>query len=251
MTGVIRSPRAKWISLLVGALLLAGAEVRFHGVSHLATLLDPDCVEAWLAGAGPLAPLLFVAVMAAAVVSPLATLPLDLLAGRLFGPLAGTLYSVVGATLGSLVSFGVARWLGRDFVSRWLRGHIHFCERCSNRLLSKIVFLGRLLPIAPFDLLSYGAGLTRMSATRFAAASFLGMLPLTFVYNAAGDLVLSSRWVGWVGGGVMLVLFFLLPWWIERYDLFSMRQYFRHEEPAMSVATVQQAGEDPPAQEHP
>lgn len=229
--------------------LVVALEWRFQILGPLARALDPARLESWLGDAGPLAPLLFIAVMALAVVSPLPTIPLDLLAGRLFGPLPGTLYSVVGATLGSLVSFQLARWLGRDFVARFLKGHIHFCQRCSDRLLSKIVFLGRLLPIAPFDLLSYGAGLTRMSASRFAAASFLGMLPLTFAYNAAGDLVLRSRWVGWVGGGLMLVLFFLLPWWIERYDLFSMRQYFRHDEPATNPATVRPTGEAPAAAE--
>lgn len=58
------------------------------------------------------------------------------------------------------------------------------------------------------------------------------MLPLTYVLNAAGALVFESRWIAWVGGGAMLVLFFLLPYWIERYDLFSMRKFFHHPEPA-------------------
>jgi uncharacterized membrane protein YdjX (TVP38/TMEM64 family) len=216
----------------VVAILLAAAEWRFGVVSTVLAVLNVARVEAWLAGAGALAPLLFIVVMALTVVSPLPTIPLDLLAGRFFGPLPGTLYSVVGATLGSLISFHVARWLGRDVVARFLKGHINFCVRCSDRLLSKLVFLGRLVPVVSFDLLSYGAGLTRMSALKFAAASFLGMLPLTFLYNSAGDLMLGNRWVGWVGGGVMVALFFLLPYWIERYDLFSLRQHFSHAEPA-------------------
>ncbi len=214
------------------AAALAAVEFRFHGVSALASAFGPARIEGWLAQAGPLAPLLYVVIMAVTVISPLPTMPLDLLAGRVFGPFPGTLYSVLGATLGSLVSFQAARWLGRDFVARFFKGHIYFCQRCSDRLLSKIVFLGRLLPVAPFDLLSYGAGLTRMSAMRFALASLLGMLPLTYVYNAAGPLLLGSRWVGWVGGGTMVALFFLLPYWIERYDLFSMRRFFQHDDPA-------------------
>lgn len=231
MSRSVRARRAKWIVLFGGALLLVGAEARFGLLSRLATLLDPDRVETWLATAGPLAPVLYVALMAAAVVSPLATIPLDLVAGRFFGPLAGTFYSVLGATLGSLASFAAARWLGRDFVARFYSGHIHFCERCSDRLLSKVVFLARLVPIAPFDLVSYGAGLTRMSAPRFAVASFLGMIPLTYVYNAAGEIVLADRRIAWVAGAALTALLFLLPWWIERYDPFSMRRYFRHDEP--------------------
>lgn len=240
--------RAKWIALGAGALLLGGTELRYHALSRLAALIDPDQVESWLAAAGPLAPVFYIALMAAAVVSPLATIPLDLVAGRFFGPLAGTFYSVLGATLGSLVSFAVARWLGRDFVSRFLSGHIHFCERCSDRLLGKVVFVARLLPIAPFDLVSYGAGLTRMSALRFAAASFLGMIPLTYVYNAAGDIILADRRLAWVAGAALTALFFLLPWWIERYDPFAMRRYFRHDEPE-ALQEVPDAAKAPGARE--
>lgn len=223
-------PGAKSLLLVLAVLLLAGAELEFHALSGLARALDPARLEAWIRTAGPLAPVLFMAIMALAVVSPLPTLPLDLLAGRLFGPFPGTLYAVVGGTSGALVSFQLARWLGRDFVARFFKGHILSCERCSNRLLTKVVFLGRLIPLAPFDLVSYGAGLTRMSALKFAAANFFGMLPLTFVYSVSGDLVLRNRWIGWVGGAIMLALFFLLPWWIERYDLFSMRRLFQHPE---------------------
>lgn len=82
----------------------------------------------------------------------------------------------------------------------------------------------------PFDLVSYAAGLTRMSAWKFAAANLVGMLPLTFAYSAVGEVVFGNRWVGWAAGGVMLALFFLLPWAIERYDLFSMRKLFQHAE---------------------
>ncbi len=226
----VSRPGTKILLLVAGVLFLAGAELEFHALSGLARALDPARLEAWIRTAGPLAPVLFMAIMAFAVVSPLPTLPLTLFAGRIFGPLAGTLYSVLGATLGALVSFQLARWLGRDFISRFFKGHILSCERCSDRLLTKVVLLGRLVPVVPFDLVSYAAGLTRMSAWKFAAANLVGMLPLTFAFSAAGEVALGNSWARWVGGGVMLALFFLFPWWIERYDLFSMRKLFQHPE---------------------
>jgi cbb3-type cytochrome oxidase subunit 1 len=42
--------------------------------------------------------------------------------------------------------------------------------------------------------------------------------------------VLGSRWIGWVGGGVMAALFFLIPVLIERHNLFSLRKYFTHQQ---------------------
>jgi len=196
---------------------------------ELSSALTSARIDSWLEWAGPFAPLVFIAVMAAAiVVSPIPTLPLDALAGRLFGPVFGTLYAAVGALTGALVSFHIARFLGRQVLARFLGGHLNFCERCSDKLLTKVVFVSRLLPFVSFDLVSYGAGLTKMSASKFAMASFLGMLPLTFVYTSWGAVFLRSGAVAWIGGLFVVGLFFLLPRWIERYDLFSMRRLFEH-----------------------
>ena len=210
--------------------LLGAAEMGFHALSRFAGMLEPGRLEMWIGAGGAYAPALHVLLMAIAVVSPLPTLPLTLAGGRLFGPVAGTLYSVLGASLGALVSFSLARWLGRDFIARFFKGHILSCETCSDRLLTKVVLLGRLVPVVPFDLVSYAAGLTRMSAWKFAAANLVGMLPLTFAYSAAGEVVFGGRGTAWVAGGVMLALFFLLPLGIERYDLFTMRKLFQHGE---------------------
>lgn len=207
--------------LLVLAVLLVR---RFH----LSEILAPGRVEDRLESAGSFAPVVFVLVMAVTVITPIPTLPLDLLAGRVFGPLYGTLYAVTGATLGALASFFLARWLGRDLVARFLRGHINFCQQCSDRLLVKLVFLARLIPAVSFDMVSYGAGLTKMSWTKFAVATFVGMVPLTFVYVSFGPMLALSGPVVWGGGAVVVLLFFLLPQWIEKYDLFGMSRFFEH-----------------------
>ncbi len=223
--------RAIKLLVLFGLVVtLAVLELRLGVFSDAGRLLSVARVEAWLDRTGVLAPLVYMVVMAVTVVTPLPTMPLDFLAGRFFGPVLGTLYSDLGATAGSLVSFQLARWFGRDLVARFFKGHILLCRQCSNRLMTKLVLLGRLVPVVSFDLISYSAGLTRMSAVKFAVASFLGMLPLTFVYNSAGHLVLGNRWIGWLGGGVMAALFFLLPVLIERYNLFSLRKYFTHQQ---------------------
>lgn len=223
-----RKRAALKIAIIAGLVVLAFAlERRFD----LSDRLSSERIEAFLEGAGPFAPLVFIMTMALAVVSPLPTLPLDIVAGRLFGPLLGTFYAVTGATLGSLVSFLVARLLGRELIARFLKGHVNFCQECSNKLLTKVVFLARLVPLVSFDVVSYGAGLTKMSWNRFAAASFVGMLPLTFVYTSIGRLFFANRILTWLGGAFFVALFFLLPLWIERRDLFGMRRYFRHDQP--------------------
>jgi len=212
--------------LVIGGLVLLALvlEQQFH----LSAFVIDARVEEWVEAAGPLAPLAFTLGMAVAVVLPVPTFPLDVLAGRLFGPIFGTLYAVSGATLGAIVSFVLARWLGREFLERFLKGHIGFCRQCSDKLLTKVVFLARLIPAISFDVVSYGAGLTNMSLSRFAIASFLGMLPLTFVYVSLGPLLSMRGPITWIGGAIVVALLFLLPRWIERHDPFGMRRLFQH-----------------------
>jgi uncharacterized membrane protein YdjX (TVP38/TMEM64 family) len=94
----------------------------------------------------------------------------------------------------------------------------------------KVIVLSRLLPIVSFDVVSYGAGLTKMSLKTFSVATFLGMLPLTFVYNYFGSVVMVGRGLALMLGLIMVFLFFAFPVVIERYDLFSMRKFFHHDE---------------------
>ena len=197
---------------------------------HLSSMFGEVRIEERLRAAGSLAPLVFVFVMAASVILPVPTFPLDVLAGQIFGPVLGTLYAVLGATLGAVFSFLLARWLGRDLIARFLRGHINVCRQCSDKLLTKVVFLARLVPAVSFDVVSYGAGLTKMSLARFALASFLGMLPLTFAYASLGPLLSVAAPVAWAGGAIVVALFFLLPRWIERNDLFGLKRLFQHGE---------------------
>ncbi|MCK5551871.1 MAG: TVP38/TMEM64 family protein [Deltaproteobacteria bacterium] len=191
----------------------------------------PDRIQGILGGAGALAPFLYMIIMAAAVVvSPIPSVPLDVAAGIFFGPLMGTVYSAIGALGGAVVSFLIARFLGREVIERFLGGHINFCQRCSDRLLMKVIVLSRLLPIVSFDVVSYGAGLTKMSLKTFSVATFLGMLPLTFVYNYFGSVVTVGRGLALMLGLIMVFFFFAFPVVIERYDLFSMRKFFHHDE---------------------
>jgi len=195
------------------------------------SLFHPDRIQEILIKAGSLAPLLYMIVMAlAVVVSPIPSVPLDVAAGVFFGPLLGTTYSVFGALGGAVVSFLIARILGREVIERFLGGHINFCTTCSDRLLAEVIFLSRLLPIVSFDIVSYGAGLTKISLNRFSVVTFLGMLPLTFVYNYFGSVLVVGRGLALTLGFITVLFFFVFPVLIERYDLFSLRGLFQHAE---------------------
>ncbi|UCG79250.1 MAG: TVP38/TMEM64 family protein [Nitrospirota bacterium] len=199
-------------------------------VWDIASYFKPEAVKGVLESAGVFAPAIYMLIMAAAiVVSPIPSLPLDIAAGMVFGPVLGTLYSLVGATAGAMASFSIARYLGSEFVERKISGHIIFCRRCSDRLMTRVVFFSRLLPFVSFDVVSYGAGLTNMSLTKFAVATFLGMIPLTFVYNYFGATLAFSGPTVVILGLVMVSMFFIIPRWIEKKDPFKLKAHFEHD----------------------
>jgi uncharacterized membrane protein YdjX (TVP38/TMEM64 family) len=204
----------------------------------LGFLLDPERLEAWLRAQGILGPFLFMGLLAVAVVvSPIPSIPLDIAGGLAFGPWLGTLYAATGALVGSVVSFGIARFLGRELIERFLSGHINFCAQCSDKLLAKAIFISRLIPGVSFDVVSYGAGLTKISLRKFSVATFVGMLPLTLLYVSSGAILAIGQRFTLVLGAIMVALFFLLPRWIERRNLFGLREAFEHPEESEGVKT--------------
>jgi uncharacterized membrane protein YdjX (TVP38/TMEM64 family) len=198
-------------------------------------ILNPERIVFYLDSTGPFAPLLFMLLMATAVViSPIPSLPLDLAAGAAFGTVLGTTYAVIGAELGAILSFLIGRALGRETLTRILRTEIRFCERCSDRHLAIFVFLARLLPIFSFDLVSYGAGLTNMSLQIFAVATLLGMIVPTFALTYAGSTMISGEWMLVLLGLIMVALLLLIPKLVVRYPSAWWVRLLRGEAPVMA-----------------
>ena len=200
------------ISVLLVAFLLIGHLVDF------AEQLSQERLTSLLTSAGPLAPLVLMLIMAVAVVvSPIPSLPLDLAAGAVFGPLLGTTYAVIGAEIGAIVSFLIARALGRELLTKLLRTDVVFCEKCSDHHLLVLLVLARLVPVFSFDVISYGAGLTNVSWKVFAIATLVGMIPPTFVLTYLGSGVVSTQWPMILAGVVMVALFLFTPKLVKRY----------------------------------
>lgn len=174
--------RWRWIvaALCVGVLLAAGR------VLPLREWLE--VFGRWIAGLGPAAYALYVA---AYVVVTLLLLPAVLLtvgAGLFFGLAAGVAVVSVGATLGAAASFLVARHFARDRVARYASGNARFAaiDRAIGQKGWRIVFLLRLSPLVPFVVSNYFYGLTAIRFWPYILSTWIGMLPLTFLYVCLG-----------------------------------------------------------------
>ncbi len=144
---------------------------------------------AWVQGLGIWGPVVFILGYAIATVAFVPGLLLTLAAGAIFGLWRGTAYVMVGATLGAALAFLVARYAARRAIERRLEGNERFAaiDRAVAKEGRKIVFLLRLSPVFPFNLLNYALGLTRVRFGDYLVAS-IGMLPGTLLYVYSGKL---------------------------------------------------------------
>ena len=163
-------------------LAIAAAYWLLHETGAMAILLDGHALRQFIMGLGMAGPLAVVALMTLAIlVSPIPSAPIALAAGALYGHTWGTVYIVLGAELGALAAFGLARLLGRDALQRWFGDRLPKTRLGSQGAMMAIVFVSRLLPFISFDVVSYAAGLTTLSFWRFALATLAGIVPASFL----------------------------------------------------------------------
>ena len=191
---------------------------------------------AWVQGLGVWGPVAYIAGYVLATVLFAPGVILTLASGVIFGLFWGTVYTVIGATLGAACSFLIARYLARGFVERRLADRPRFqaIDRAVGRQGFKIVFLMRLSPVFPYNLLNYALGLTRVRFSDYLLAC-VGMIPGTILYvyygKALGSLaaVASGAEVQkgaefWVFLGLGLVATIVVTTYITRIAGRALRQ---------------------------
>ena len=145
---------------------------------------------AWVHAQGAWAPLAYVAgyvVLTVALVP--GALP-TMIAGVVFDLGPGTLYAFVGEVLGGALSFALARSVAHPLVEHRLARSVLFVtlDRAIAREGRRIVFMLRLSPAIPFNVLNYALGLTTIRFVDYLVAS-LGMLPGALLYVYYGKLI--------------------------------------------------------------
>jgi len=189
----------------------------------------------WVEGLGVWGPVVFILGYAVAAVAFIPGSLLTLAAGAIFGLWKGTVYTLIGATLGSAAAFLVARYVARGAIERKIAGNAKFAaiDRAVGKEGFKIVALLRLSPIFPFNLLNYSLGLTKVGFWPYVAAS-IAMLPGTLLYvyygKAAGSLAAlagggQTKGTGsWVLLGVGLVATIIVTTFVTRLAGKALRQ---------------------------
>jgi uncharacterized membrane protein YdjX (TVP38/TMEM64 family) len=184
-----------WLGLgLPLALVLAYALVSpvREGVNRgmeLLTRLDVEQVKETIRGLGAWGPLLsFSLMILQSLAAPIPAFLITFANAAVYGWFWGGLLSFTSALAGAALCFGLARFYGRTWVSRITgKGVLAQVDGFFARQGGKAILVARLLPFMPFDVVSFGAGLTPMGFLAFLGATALGQLPATLLYSWSGD----------------------------------------------------------------
>jgi uncharacterized membrane protein YdjX (TVP38/TMEM64 family) len=197
-----------------GLILLALLVIALAATAHLVDIPDGARLRELVENAGPAAPAVFVALCALGTAVFFPKPVLATAAGLLFGVGWGSVLAIAGFTAGAMIAFGISRKLGRDAVAPWLGERLQVLEQVFARKGVEATLVLRLLPVVPFALANYGAGVTSVKATHFALGTALGLVPSTLLAAVLGDALSdlgSPRSV--VALSVWAVLAVVGVWW--------------------------------------
>lgn len=155
--------------------------------------IDANSIRNWILSFGIWAPIIYIIIY---TVRPLIFFPASVLSiagGLAFGAWLGTLYTIIGATLGALLSFSVAKTLGTRLARGKWTGNAGKIQSQMEHNGFFYVLLFRLIPVINFDLISYVAALAKVRFGSFALATFIGIIPGTFAYNFLGSSFVSGN----------------------------------------------------------
>ena len=114
--------------------------------------------------------------------------------GMVFGVVEGTVLSLAGISLGSLIAFLLSRKLGKSWVDRWLAGgeHKKMEKLVHHPRLDVILFTVFFIPWLPKDVFCYLAGLSGIKTWRFFWVTTLARIPSLVLSSWMGDLAVHG-----------------------------------------------------------
>lgn len=176
-------------------------------------LKDPAKFEKWILGFGTKGILIFIAVQILQVL--IFVIPgevVQIAGGYLYGTFLGSLYSLIGITIGSLLCFTIARVLGYEFVRGMLSDEkLKKLDYLINNKKGELgLFLVFLLPGLPKDALSYVAGLTPVKFLNFFLITAAARLPGIVISSYIGANIEHKNYIVSAVISVIAVILFVI-----------------------------------------
>lgn len=208
----------RWLSYLVltflGTVLLYLSLVDICPVLekiHPSIKINRATVSNFIETLGPWGPMSSIALMIVHSFIPFPAEFLTFANGMIYGPFWGVLITWSGAMLGAFASFGLTRQYGRPFVEKKVSpSQLKKIDQFVQHQGAWTLLLSRFIPLISFNLINYGAGMTRVSWWTFTWTTGVGILPITIIMVIMGNNFNNITWGVWIAllGVITGTLFF-------------------------------------------
>jgi uncharacterized membrane protein YdjX (TVP38/TMEM64 family) len=217
--GVTTTVRGIWLrAAVLVAVLLAGV-----GAALAFDLPSVSAVRSWIDGAGSAGLGAMTLGYALVMLAPVPRSALSVLVGVVAGFWTGVGIAFAGGILAALAAFGLSRALGRSAVLRLAGPRLTRVDGAVSDRGFVAVLTGRLVPVVPFVVTSYGAGLTGVRFVPYLLATALGLVPSTLLQVGVGasaglllDRMTASVVVPVAALGLVAVVLGAALWWRRR-----------------------------------
>lgn len=181
--------RHKYIFIIV-ALMIVFVSIAYFAQNYFGFKIDRGEIENFVKSFGIFGPVIIILLIVIEVVfAPLPGGAFPVIAGLLFGPVRGILYSWLGNVLGSLIAFLLSRRFGNNVVKFFAPS---FNEGTYHNEMARhkgLFFFAYLTPFIPVDVLSFAIGMTKMPIYRFIVIIVPAFLIRMIIWNSLPFLI--------------------------------------------------------------
>lgn len=159
---------------------------------------SPTYIKDYINSYGAIAPIVYIIIFTLVALVIIPNSVVAIAGGMAFGIVKGTFYTVLGALGAASLAFFVARFLGRSIVEKLMKGKGKLFEDGVEKNGFLLILLLRLIPLIPFDIISYGAGLSKIKFKDLVLGTLIGVIPGVLVFVNIGDKSLNIKSKGFI-----------------------------------------------------
>lgn len=176
----------------------------------------PGDIKEFILSKGRLGPIVYIVLL---VLLPLVLFPDSVLViggGMVYGLVKGAILTSIGSLLGAVVAFSISRKLGRKAVKKLIKKDLVLFNK-DNRVGGILTILMlRLIPLFPFKVVSYSAGLSDIRLRDYSIATLIGSIPGIIIYTNLGDKTNEIGSKGFYQAINMLIALFIVSLIIKK-----------------------------------
>lgn len=172
---------------IVGVLLIIIIIITMINYKRHLHCINIEIIKTYIQSYGELSILIFILIYSLRPIAFIIPVSLmSIIAGNIFNYYIAVLLSMIGCFGSATIAFFLARFLGRSFVDKYLKGKALNLNRNIEKYGFKIMAIMRLCFVFPYDPLSYSAGLTKIKYKDFILGTLIGVFPEIITYSLMG-----------------------------------------------------------------